>query len=99
LAPEGTPFQKKVWLALQTIPYGETLSYSGLARRVGKPTAFRAVGAANGRNPIPIIIPCHRVIGSAGSLVGFGGGLATKRHLLALEGALPATLFGEGAGN
>jgi methylated-DNA-[protein]-cysteine S-methyltransferase len=93
LAPEGTAFQQVVWRALQTIPYGETLSYSGLARRIGKPTASRAVGAANGRNPIPIIIPCHRVIGATGSLTGFGGGLSTKRKLLELEGALPDTLW------
>ncbi len=93
LALEGTAFQQVVWRALQTIPYGETLSYSGLARRIGKPTASRAVGAANGRNPIPIIIPCHRVIGAAGSLTGFGGGLSTKRKLLELEGALPDNLW------
>jgi methylated-DNA-[protein]-cysteine S-methyltransferase len=93
LAPEGTAFQQMVWKALQTIPYGETLSYGGLARRIGRPTASRAVGAANGRNPIPIIIPCHRVIGAAGSLTGFGGGLSTKRKLLELEGALPNTLW------
>jgi methylated-DNA-[protein]-cysteine S-methyltransferase len=93
LALEGTAFQQMVWRALQTIPYGETLSYGGLARCIGKPTASRAVGAANGRNPIPIIIPCHRVIGAAGSLTGFGGGLSTKRKLLELEGALPHTLW------
>jgi len=93
LAPEGTAFQKLVWQALLTIPYGETLSYGGLAQRIGKPTASRAVGAANGRNPIPIIIPCHRVIGAAGSLTGFGGGLSTKRKLLELEGALAESLW------
>jgi methylated-DNA-[protein]-cysteine S-methyltransferase len=93
LAPEGTAFQQTVWRALQTIPYGETLSYGGLARRIGRPSASRAVGAANGRNPIPIIIPCHRVIGAAGSLTGFGGGLSTKRKLLELEGALPGSLW------
>ena len=93
LAAEGTEFQQTVWRALQTIPYGETLSYGGLARSIGKPSASRAVGAANGRNPIPIIIPCHRVIGAAGSLTGFGGGLSTKRKLLELEGALPQTLW------
>jgi methylated-DNA-[protein]-cysteine S-methyltransferase len=85
LAPEGTPFQQEVWSALTTIPYGETVSYGDMARRVGRPTACRAVGAANGRNPIPIIIPCHRVIGADGSLTGFGGGLPIKRRLLLLE--------------
>ncbi len=85
LAPEGTAFQREVWSALTTIPYGETVSYGELARRVGRPTACRAVGAANGRNPIPIIIPCHRVIGADGSLTGFGGGLPIKRRLLLLE--------------
>ncbi|MBL4819382.1 MAG: methylated-DNA--[protein]-cysteine S-methyltransferase [Gammaproteobacteria bacterium] len=85
LAPQGTDFQLQVWQALQTIPYGETLSYAELASRIGRPRAFRAVGAANGQNPIPIIIPCHRVIGSSGKLVGFGGGLDTKQHLLGLE--------------
>jgi methylated-DNA-[protein]-cysteine S-methyltransferase len=87
LAPAGTAFQREVWGTLQTIPYGETLSYGELARRIGKPNAFRAVGAANGRNPLPIIIPCHRVIGANGSLTGFGGGLPVKRALLAIEGA------------
>jgi methylated-DNA-[protein]-cysteine S-methyltransferase len=85
LAPEGTPFQRQVWTALRTIPYGETVSYGELARHVGRPTASRAVGAANGRNPIPIVIPCHRVVGADGSLTGFGGGLAIKRRLLELE--------------
>lgn len=85
LAPEGTPFQQRVWRALLDIPYGETRSYGDIARQIGKPTASRAVGAANGLNPIPIIIPCHRVIGSSGQLVGFGGGLPTKRQLLVLE--------------
>jgi methylated-DNA-[protein]-cysteine S-methyltransferase len=88
LAPHGTPFQLDVWTALQTIPYGETWSYADLARRIGRPAAIRAVGAANGRNPIPIVIPCHRVIGSNGQLVGFGGGLPVKQALLALEGYL-----------
>jgi len=82
LAPEGTPFQQRVWRELCAIPYGETISYGELARRIGRPGAFRAVGAANGRNPISIIVPCHRVIGSNGSLTGFGGGLDTKRALL-----------------
>ena len=85
LAPEGTPFQREVWSALTAIPYGETVSYGGLARRLGRPAASRAVGAANGRNPIPIVVPCHRVIGADGSLTGFGGGLAIKRRLLDLE--------------
>jgi methylated-DNA-[protein]-cysteine S-methyltransferase len=85
LAPEGTPFQRRVWDALQTIPYGATVSYRDIAERIGAPKAVRAVGAANGRNPLPIVVPCHRVIGSDGSLTGFAGGLDTKRRLLALE--------------
>jgi methylated-DNA-[protein]-cysteine S-methyltransferase len=85
LAPRGTPFQLSVWQALQQIPYGATVSYGELARHIGRPKAVRAVGAANGANPIPIIIPCHRVIGSNGKLTGFGGGLPTKAALLALE--------------
>jgi methylated-DNA-[protein]-cysteine S-methyltransferase len=85
LAPHGTPFQLAVWHALVAIPYGETRSYAEQARAIGRPSAVRAVGAANGQNPIPIVIPCHRVIGSNGKLVGFGGGLATKRALLDLE--------------
>jgi methylated-DNA-[protein]-cysteine S-methyltransferase len=89
LAPQGTPFQREVWFALATIPYGETASYAQLAARVERPAAMRAVGAANGRNPLPIVLPCHRVIGADGSLTGFGGGLPTKRFLLELEGALP----------
>lgn len=89
LAPRGTPFQCAVWRTLSGIPFGETISYAQLAQRVGKPTAMRAVGAANGRNPLPIVLPCHRVIGADGSLTGFGGGLPTKRFLLQLEGALP----------
>ena len=87
LGPVGTPFQRRVWAALERIPYGETISYGELARRVGNPSASRAVGAANGRNPIPIVIPCHRVIGSTGKLTGFGGGLDVKRALLDLETA------------
>jgi methylated-DNA-[protein]-cysteine S-methyltransferase len=85
LAPEGTEFQRSVWRRLQDIPYGETISYGELAKRVGNPKASRAVGAANGQNPIPIVIPCHRVIGANGKLTGFGGGLPTKEALLALE--------------
>ena len=84
----GTEFQKTVWRALQEIPFGQTMSYGALAKRVGNPKASRAVGAANGANPIPIIIPCHRVIGSNKSLTGFGGGLATKEFLLKHEGVL-----------
>ena len=83
--PGGTPFQRKVWRVLQDIPYGETISYGEVARRIGDPKAVRAVGLANGANPISIIIPCHRVIGASGALVGYGGGLPTKRALLALE--------------
>lgn len=83
---EGTEFQVLVWKNLRKIPYGETLSYGELARRIGKADAVRAVGAANGANPIPIIVPCHRVIGSNGDLIGFGGGLPIKKKLLALEG-------------
>jgi methylated-DNA-[protein]-cysteine S-methyltransferase len=82
LAPRGTEFQRAVWEALQQIPYGDTTTYAELARTIGKPNAVRAVGAANGANPIPIVIPCHRVIGSSGALTGFGGGLSTKRWLL-----------------
>lgn len=89
LSPQGTPFQRSVWTTLATIPYGETWSYRDVAHRIGKPEAVRAVGAANGRNPIPIVLPCHRVIGADGSLTGFGGGLPTKAFLLRLEGALP----------
>jgi len=85
LAMEGTAFQLRVWNELRAIPYGETISYAQLAERIGNPQAVRAVGAANGSNPIPIIVPCHRVIGSDGSLTGFGGGLPTKKMLLELE--------------
>jgi methylated-DNA-[protein]-cysteine S-methyltransferase len=89
LAPHGTDFQRQVWWELANIPFGGTISYAELAMRLGRPTATRAVGAANGRNPIPIVLPCHRVIGADGSLTGFGGGLPTKQFLLQLEGALP----------
>jgi methylated-DNA-[protein]-cysteine S-methyltransferase len=89
LAPQGTDFQRQVWWELAEIPFGGTISYAVLAQRVGRPNATRAVGAANGRNPLPIVLPCHRVIGANGSLTGFGGGLPTKQFLLQLEGALP----------
>lgn len=85
LAPEGTPFQQRVWRELLNIPYGETISYGELARRIGSPNGSRAVGLANGANPISIIIPCHRVIGTNGRLTGYGGGLKNKEWLLALE--------------
>ncbi len=85
----GTDFQKSVWAALLTIPFGETRSYGDVARQIGRPSACRAVGAANGRNPIPIIAPCHRVIGSNGALTGFGGGLDVKALLLKIEGYVP----------
>jgi methylated-DNA-[protein]-cysteine S-methyltransferase len=81
----GTEFQCRAWRALQTIPYGETRSYADMARQIGQPTAVRAVGAADGRNPLSIIVPCHRVIGASGALTGFGGGLDAKAKLLALE--------------
>jgi methylated-DNA-[protein]-cysteine S-methyltransferase len=85
LAPLGTAFQQKVWSELRNIPYGQTISYGELAGRIGNPKASRAVGLANGSNPIPIIIPCHRVIGANGKLTGYGGGLEIKEKLLALE--------------
>lgn len=84
-APQGTPFQQQVWRALRTIPYGKTVSYGHIAKAIGNPQASRAVGAANGQNPISIIVPCHRVIGSTGKLVGYGGGLPIKETLLKLE--------------
>jgi methylated-DNA-[protein]-cysteine S-methyltransferase len=87
LAPRGTHFQQLVWAELQRVRYGETITYAQLAARIGRPTAIRAAGAANGRNPISIIIPCHRVVGSNGSLTGYGGGLDAKRALLDLERA------------
>ncbi|MGF6096905.1 methylated-DNA--[protein]-cysteine S-methyltransferase [Pseudomonas sp. 18175] len=89
---DGTDFQKQVWHALLTIPFGETRSYSQIAQQIGNPKAVRAVGAANGRNPISIIAPCHRVIGASGSLTGFAGGLQAKQYLLALEGTGQAQL-------
>lgn len=85
LVMDGTPFQRLVWAALREIPYGETTSYGELARRLGRPGGARAVGLANGRNPISIVVPCHRVIGASGNLTGFGGGLSRKRLLLDLE--------------
>jgi methylated-DNA-[protein]-cysteine S-methyltransferase len=85
LVPQGTPFQLRAWQALRSIPYGQTRSYAEQASAIGAPRAVRAIGAANGRNPLPIIVPCHRVIGSDGSLTGFGGGIEVKRWLLALE--------------
>jgi methylated-DNA-[protein]-cysteine S-methyltransferase len=88
LAPVGTPFQERVWKELLRIPYGKTLSYTELARRVGRPEAIRAAGSANARNPISIVIPCHRVVGKNGCLTGYGGGLEKKRALLALEGGV-----------
>ena len=101
LRPEGTPFQQRVWRVLLDIPYGDTVSYAEVATLIGQPAAVRAVGAANGRNPIPIVIPCHRVIGSDGRLTGYGGGLAVKEALLALERgtSLPrqGVLFGDAA--
>ena len=91
LAPEGTPFQMRVWDELTKIPYGATASYGEIAARIGQPKAMRAVGVANGRNPLAIVIPCHRVIGSSGSLTGYGGGLDRKRWLLDLEARVLAT--------
>jgi methylated-DNA-[protein]-cysteine S-methyltransferase len=85
LDPGGTAFQREVWRALLEIPYGETTTYGELARRIGRPGASRAVGLANGRNPISIVVPCHRVIGSSGALTGYGGGMERKRFLLDLE--------------
>jgi methylated-DNA-[protein]-cysteine S-methyltransferase len=91
---EGTDFQKRVWRQLQTIPYGQTRSYSQIAQAIGSPQAIRAVGAANGANPIAIVVPCHRVIGANGKLVGYGGGLPLKKKLLELEGVVTASLYG-----
>ena len=92
LAPQGTGFQRRVWAALAQIPFGETWSYGELARFLGEPRAVRAVGAANGRNPLPLLLPCHRVIGGDGGLTGFGGGLPLKQFLLRHEGALAPDL-------
>jgi methylated-DNA-[protein]-cysteine S-methyltransferase len=90
---QGTVFQKRVWDELQRIPYGETRSYMQVAVSVGSPQAVRAVGAANGANPVPIVVPCHRVIGSSGKLTGYGGGLPLKKRLLELEGTLAMRLL------
>ena len=92
LAPEGTEFQQEVWRAVAAIPYGETRSYGDIARQIGRADAVRAVGAANGQNPLPIVIPCHRVIGSDGRLTGYGGGLPLKKSLLELESRQRALL-------
>lgn len=92
VAPEGTEFQRKVWKVLQSIPYGVTISYGEQAHRLGNPKASRAVGAANGSNPISIVIPCHRVIGTSGDLTGYASGVERKRWLLEHEGALPGAL-------
>jgi len=92
LATVGSPFQRRVWAALRDIPYGRTESYGALAARIGQPTASRAVGLANGRNPIAIVVPCHRVIGASGTLTGYAGGVERKRWLLDLEGSLQPTL-------
>lgn len=96
LALTGTPFQQRVWTALREIPFGETVSYGELAERIGRPTAARAVGLANGRNPVGIIVPCHRVVGSSGDLTGYGGGLDRKRHLLAFERRVGSRTAGHG---
>ncbi|WP_294288273.1 methylated-DNA--[protein]-cysteine S-methyltransferase [uncultured Sphingomonas sp.] len=98
LDPRGTPFQRRVWAALDTIPYGETRSYAQIAAQIGRPTAARAVGAANGRNPVSIVTPCHRVVGANGTLTGFAGGLAAKDYLLTLErGATAPSMPGPGS--
>ena len=97
LAPQGTPFQREVWRALGEIPHGQTVSYGALAARVGRPRGAQAVGRANGQNPIAVVVPCHRVVGADGALVGYAGGLDRKAALLAHEGAavVPPTLFDE----
>jgi methylated-DNA-[protein]-cysteine S-methyltransferase len=94
LHPKGTAFQKAVWKALERIPYARTRTYGDIARAIGRPTAVRAVGLANGRNPLPIVVPCHRVIGKDGSLTGYGGGLPIKQALLDLEGAAARKVAG-----
>jgi methylated-DNA-[protein]-cysteine S-methyltransferase len=92
----GTPFQQRVWTALQEIPYGETISYGELAEQLGNPKASRAVGLANGKNPVSIIVPCHRVVGSNGDLTGYGGGIERKRHLLDFERVHTGTMLALG---
>ena len=92
LAPEGTPFQKAVWRAISTVAFGETITYDELARRAGFPGSARAAGAATGRNPLTILVPCHRIVGANGSLTGYAGGLDRKRALLALESGIPELL-------
>lgn len=92
LAPEGSDFQRRVWTEIAAIPYGRTLTYAELARRVGAPSASRAAGAATGRNPLSIVVPCHRVVGSSGSLTGYAGGLERKQRLLEIEGVLQPAL-------
>jgi len=92
LSAHGTGFQRRVWAAVSAIPFGTTTTYSALAAALGAPAACRAVGAANGRNPLPIVVPCHRVVGASGALTGYGGGLERKRALLELEAAAPARL-------
>jgi methylated-DNA-[protein]-cysteine S-methyltransferase len=94
-APDGTPFQHAVWNAISTVAFGETISYGELARRAGSPGSARAAGAATGRNPISVIVPCHRIVGSNGSLTGYAGGLARKRALLALESLRPDPLLAD----
>ncbi len=94
LAERGTPFQREVWAALRRIPYGTTCTYGDLAGDIGRPSAVRAVGAANGRNPVGIIVPCHRVVGAGGALTGYAGGLANKLFLLDLEAGVPALPLG-----
>lgn len=89
---EGTPFEARVWAELERIPYGQTRSYGEVARAIGEPNAARAVGAANGRNPVPVVVPCHRVVAAGGKLGGFGGGLELKRRLLALESSVGSAL-------
>ncbi len=92
LAPDGTEFQRRVWIEIARIPYGKTLTYAELARRAGAPGSARAAGAATGRNPVSIVVPCHRVVGSDRSLTGYAGGIARKRKLLDIEGALAGAL-------
>lgn len=97
LRPQGTDFQRRVWNALREIPYGQTISYGKLAQRIGQPSASRAVGLANGQNPISIVLPCHRVIGANGSLTGYGGGIERKRWLLVHEARLGRDLLSDGS--